>query len=180
MKVHALLVCFALVSLPLSAAADISAPVKRYPFERFVGVWKLKDDRFQQVWDGETVETLSIPMHRTNCAPINTDKSVLCVVDAVDFQGHILWAVNAETRTVSHLSHFGESRLGQGSGTIAANGDLTLNIRFTDEPPGTSRNYAYTWITDNEYLMRSIQVDENGQPTGNWYGGSFVRVEAGK
>ena len=156
--------------------ATPSAAEEPYPFERFVGEWKLKDDRFQQVWDRETVETLSIPGHRTNCAPVNTAKSILCVVDAVDFQGHIMWAVNSETRSVTHLSHFGDARLGSGSGKLDGEGNLELSIVFSDEPSGSSRAYTYKWISDDEYIMRSVQFDETGEPTGNWYGGTFVRV----
>ncbi|MEM1272112.1 MAG: hypothetical protein AAGI08_18850 [Bacteroidota bacterium] len=67
------------------------------PFERFFGEWTLKEDRFQQVWDGGTVETLTISNHHTLCEAINTTKSVLCVVDAGDLKGHILWTLNSDT-----------------------------------------------------------------------------------
>ncbi|MEL6362037.1 MAG: hypothetical protein AAFR21_13230 [Pseudomonadota bacterium] len=145
------------------------------PFERFKGVWGLKDDRFQQVWDGKTVETLSIPGHRTDCDRINTDKSALCVVDAGDFEGHILWAFNDRTQSFEHLSHFGTSRLGRGVGQILPNGDLRIKIEFSDEPEGSYRLYEYNWVSENEYDMISRQFDEADRPTGNWYGGSFVR-----
>ncbi len=176
MKLAATIAMAAMALTATSSAAERNVLEEPYPFQRFDGEWKLKDDKFQQVWDGETVETLSIPGHRTNCSRVNTSKSILCVVDAVDFQGHILWAVNPETRAVSHLSHFGESRLGRGTGHMEENGDLMLSIRFTDEPQGSSRKYTYTWVSDDEYVMRSVQYDESGEPTGNWYGGTFVRV----
>lgn len=147
-----------------------------YAFERFVGEWKLKDDRFQQVWDGKTVETLSIPGHRTECSRVNTDHSILCVVDAVDFQGHILWAIQSDGSSVSHLSHFGAARLGDGAGALDPEGNLSLTIRFSDEPEGAYRHYTYKWVSADEYRMISNQYDADGEATGNWYGGNFVRV----
>ncbi|MEL6877632.1 MAG: hypothetical protein AAGL68_05980 [Pseudomonadota bacterium] len=164
----------------LTAMGSVTASAKDAgqdaAFERFVGEWKLKNDAFQQVWDGETVETLSIPGHRTVCEPVNTSKSILCRVDAVDFQGHILWAVQDDLKTVSHLSHFGTSRLGDGAGELSETGDLALSIKFSDEPAGTYRVYQYRWVSRDEYSMMSRQYDADGTPTGNWYGGSFVRV----
>ncbi|MEL7446245.1 MAG: hypothetical protein AAGK02_10580 [Pseudomonadota bacterium] len=161
-----------------NSVAIANDTIQPYPFQRFVGEWKLKDDRFQQVWDGETVETLSIPGHRTTCAPVNTDRSILCEVDAVDFTGHILWAVQSDGKSVSHLSHFGSARLGDGAGQLNDTGELQLSIRFSDEPDGTYRVYKYLWLSDDEYSMISRQYDASRSPTGNWYGGNFVRVQA--
>jgi len=159
----------------LAAAQDATAP---FPFERFVGEWTLKDDQFQQVWGRKTVQTLSIPGHHTQCSKVNTEMSVLCVVDAVDFKGHILWAVSADGLSVSHLSHFGAARLGDGVGTLDEAGNLSLTIRFSDEPAGTYRHYTYDWLSADEYRMISTQYDANGKATGNWYGGNFVRLSA--
>jgi len=52
------------VSLLLAVAAPAQAQLATpdrpgNPFARFFGEWTLKDDRFQQVWDGKTVETLT-------------------------------------------------------------------------------------------------------------------------
>jgi hypothetical protein len=148
-------------------------------FGRFFGEWKLKDDRFQQVWDGKTVETLTLPAHRTRCQPVNTDRSVLCVVDAGDLKGHILWTYDADARRVNHLSHFGTARSGVGSGTLDTQSNLRLTLRFQDEPAGTYRVYEYKWVSDDEYSMLSRQYRADGSSTGNWYGGSFVRVKGG-
>jgi len=38
-----------LIGAPLVSAQE---PDASYPFADVVGEWKLKDDRFQQVWDG--------------------------------------------------------------------------------------------------------------------------------
>ncbi|NVE94060.1 hypothetical protein [Altererythrobacter lutimaris] len=177
MKRLAALLC---VSALLGTATSASAEAERhdFPFERFLGHWALKDDRFQQVWDGKTVETLSIPGHRTHCKKVNTRHSVLCEVDAVDFQGHILWAIDAEGSEVHHLSHFGTARLGHGFGELSPQGDMRLRIRFSDEPDGTYRVYDYRWLSETEYEMISRQYDCQGQPTGNWYGGTFIRIES--
>ncbi|MDJ0920219.1 MAG: nuclear transport factor 2 family protein [Henriciella sp.] len=146
-------------------------------FSKFAGTWTLKEDLFQQVWDGETVETLTIENHLTTCDRVNTDKSALCVVDAGDFEGHIFWAQNEETSTFHHVSHFGERRLGVGEGQMSDTGDLNIKITFSDEPTGTYRIYDYIWIDDDTYEMISRQYRADGTATGNWYGGTFVRVE---
>jgi len=146
------------------------------PFSRYFGAWTLKKDEFQQVWDGKTIQTLTIPNHYTQCDPINTDKSVLCVVDAGDLKGHIMWTFDDEKRNVHHLSHFGASRNGVGVGKLSSEGNLRSEVSFQGEPEGSYRVYEYTWVSENEYTMMSRQYDQKGKPTGNWYGGTFVRV----
>ena len=112
-------------------------------FSRFFGEWTLKNDKFQQVWDGKTVETLKIKNHYTLCKEVNTKQSVLCVVDAGGFQGHILWTYNSETQRVHHLSHFGDSRNGVGKGELDSSGNLTTKVIFQGEPEGSYRIYEY-------------------------------------
>jgi hypothetical protein len=163
--------------LALSATGAMGAADPGNTFARFLGDWKLKSDRFQQVWDGKTVETLTMPAHLTRCQSVNTARSVLCVVDAGDLKGHILWVYDADAHRVNHLSHFGTARSGVGSGTLDAHANLRLTIRFQDEPPGSYRVYEYTWVSDDEYSMISRQYRADGSSTGNWYGGSFVRVK---
>jgi hypothetical protein len=158
---------------PTAAAAQAANP-----FAAFFGEWTLKEDRFQQVWDGRTVETLTIPNHHTRCEPVNTAKSVMCVVSAGDLKGHIFWALNDGTKQVHHLSHFGDRRLGEGTGELTAGGGLRLKLRFADEPAGTYRVYEYSWVGPDEYDMISRQYRSDGTPTGNWYGGRFVRLAA--
>lgn len=164
----------------MTAAALLPAQAQEVPqantFELFFGEWTLKDDKFQQVWDGETLQTLEIKDHYTNCKPVNTNRSVLCVVDAGDLKGHIFWARDEKEQRVHHLSHFGTSRLGTGTGAIDGDGNLQLKITFKDEPEGTYREYLYSWISADEYKMISTQFGADGQPTGNWYGGNFIRL----
>ena len=166
-----------LLLLCLSSLAS-ATPEDGNPFAPFFGDWTLKQDRFQQVWDGKTVETLSIPNHKTHCAPINTNRSVLCVVDAGDLKGHILWTYDADKKNVHHLSHFGTARNGVGVGSLSEKGDLRSKVSFADEPEGSYRIYEYTWVSKDEYTMMSRQYASDGKPTGNWYGGTFVRVAA--
>lgn len=148
------------------------------PFAPFFGTRALQNDQFQQVWDGQTVETLTIPNHITVCEPINTAQRVLCVVDAGDLKGHILWSLNTDTQQVHHLSHFGAARSGVGTGRLSTAGDLTTQVRFQGEPEGSYRIYAYEWLSADVYTMHSAQYDSTGQATGNGYGGTFVRVSA--
>lgn len=163
------------LSLPSLGFAMQSSPDKN-PFEKFFGEWTLKNDKFQQVWDGKTVETLTIANHHTKCNPINTNKSVLCVVDAGELKGHILWTYNSNKNTVHHLSHFGTFRNGVGVGSLNNKDDLTTKVRFQGEPENTYRIYEYKWVSESEYSMISRQYDLNGKATGNWYGGTFIRM----
>ncbi|MEM6338267.1 MAG: hypothetical protein AAF752_16960 [Bacteroidota bacterium] len=167
---------YALILSVLVSLGGVGEEPADNPFSKFFGEWTLKDDTFQQVWDGETVETLTIENHYTNCQAINTDMSVLCVVDAAGLNGHILWTYDSDQERVHHLSHFGTSRNGVGSGTLNGNADLTTRVSFQGEPAGSYRIYEYAWVSEDEYTMMSRQYDESGEPTGNWYGGTFVRV----
>ncbi len=143
------------------------------PFARFIGEWTLKDDAWSHNWGGAS-ETIKIPNHHTLCRAINTDTSVLCVVDTPP-AGHILWAFNPVKKTVHHLSSFGELRIGTGEGSLNDQGDLLLKVSFEGEAPGTYRIYDYVWISANEYEMKSIQYDASGKATGHFYGGRFIR-----
>jgi hypothetical protein len=170
----ALMIAALVAATPAATRQD---PRAANPFARFFGEWTLKGDRFQQVWDGKTVETLTIPNHHTRCAPVNTDRSVLCVVTTPSLAGHILWTYDDTRRQVHHLSHFGTARTGVGTGELNARADLRLKLSFKDEPEGSYRIYDYVWVSDDEYSMMSRQYDRDGKPTGNWYGGSFVRLK---
>ena len=166
-----------LLAVPLPALAQTVGGARAgNPFARFFGEWTLKGDRFQQVWDGKTVETLSIPRHHTRCAAVNTDRSVLCVVNTPDLKGHILWTYDDARKQVHHLSHFGQARTGFGTGQLNDRSDLQLTLHFQDEPEGSYRIYDYRWVSNDEYAMMSRQFDRDGKPTGNWYGGSFIRL----
>ena len=119
---------------------------------------------------------MSIPGHLTECKELNTNNSLLCTVKAGELKGQIYWAAADGSRLVSHLSQFGTARIGNGAGTLDANHDLSLKIAFSDEPDGTYRQYEYAWVSDDEYRLMSRQYAADGEPTGNWYGGTFVRL----
>ena len=165
-------------SMPSLANASDEDKVLQEPagFSNFIGTWTLKDDKFELVWDGETVETLDIPNHITVCTSETTASSVSCAVDGGGLQGQIFWVADDQRRTLHHLSHFGENRMGVGTGTISSEGNLKNRIVFSDEPEGTYRIYEYVWISPDEYHMMSRQYGVDGTPTGNWYGGTFVRM----
>lgn len=165
-----LAVALAFGSTAAQAQADDS------PFAAFSGEWTLKDDKFEFVGDGKNVQTQIIPQHHTRCDRVNTDRSVLCVVKAGELNGHILWTYDASRKRVHWLSHFGSERTGYGTGAFEGAGNLKFKLTFTDEPEGGYREYRYEWVTPAEYRMMSRQYDAQGRATGNWYGGTFVRL----
>ena len=55
-----------------------------------------------------------------------------------------------------------------------------IRISFADEPVGTYRLYTYKWISENEYDLKSIQYNDKNEPTGYFYGGTFIRINTKK
>jgi ketosteroid isomerase-like protein len=176
---------FLVLSVALSSAAegpkaDSSAnnphdvQKHRGPFGKFVGEWTLKDDNWTQNW-GNGIDHIKILHHHTLSKEVNTDDSLLSVVDGRN-QGHIFWTYNEAKKEVRHLSSFEPTRIGVGKGTLNENGDLTLKVAFEGEPEGTYRIYTYKWISEDEYELMSIQYDSQDKPTGNFYGGTFIRI----
>ena len=153
-----------------------SNDVSKNPFRKFIGEWTLKDDHWTHNW-GNGTETIKIPKHHTISREINTDNSLLSIIDGPEPNGHIFWSYNPKTKEVFHLSSFGSIRTGNGKGTIHENGDVNLKLFFEGEPKGTYRIYNYKWINENEYHMKSVQFAENDKPTGLFYEGIFVRIK---
>ncbi|MDB4292978.1 hypothetical protein N9954_06170 [Maribacter sp.] len=146
------------------------------PFEKFIGEWTLKDDNWEQRNGKGNIEKLKIPNHYSLCKAINTANSLLWVVDATSARGHIFWTYSAENQEVDHLSSFFPSRIGKGQGSVDTNGNVALKITFSGEPAGSYRLYAYRWISDDEYDLKSVQYNEKDEPTGSYYGGTFIRI----
>ena len=164
---------YLVLALVLSFALPGFAAAPANPFHRFFGEWTLKNDDWQQNW-GNGNEAVKIPNHYTLSKPLNTNNSVLSLVDTPP-KGHILWTFNPVKKTVHHQSSFGDIRIGVGEGTVDEKGNLKLKVSFEGEAPGTYRLYSYTWISDDEYQLRSVQYDSKNRPTGLFYGGNFVR-----
>ncbi|MEM9856751.1 MAG: nuclear transport factor 2 family protein [Bacteroidota bacterium] len=146
------------------------------PFRKFIGEWTLKGDNWKHNW-GNGTETIKIPGHHTVTKPLNTDNSLLSIIDGPEPNGHIFWSYNPKTGEVDHLSSFGTTRTGKGKGKVSEQGDVTLKLTFEDETSGTYRIYNYTWVNRDEYHMKSVQYSENDQPTGLFYEGNFVRIK---
>jgi len=149
--------------------------ITKNPFGKFIGEWTLKNDDWTHNWGGET-ETIKIPKHHTVTKQINTDNSLLSIIDGPEPNGHIFWSYNPNTKEVHHLSSFGTIRAGVGQGSINEKGDVKLKLVFEGEP-GTYRIYNYKWIGDDEYHMKSVQYNQDDQPTGLFYEGYFIRIE---
>ncbi len=143
---------------------------------KFFGEWTLKNDNWTQNW-GNNTETIKIPNHHTISREINTDNSLLSIIDGPEPNGHIFWSYNPKTKEVFHLSSFGTIRAGNGKGTINKNGDVELKLTFEGEPKDTYRIYNYKWVNENEYHMKSLQFGENNEPTGLFYEGTFIRIK---
>ncbi|MGD1958097.1 MAG: YybH family protein [Fulvivirga sp.] len=145
------------------------------PFEKFIGEWTLKNDDWTHNW-GNGTETIKIPGHHTVTKQLNTDNSLLSIIDGPEPNGHIFWSYNPKTGEVGHLSSFGAIRSGAGKGEVSEEGDVELKLTFEGEPKGTYRIYNYRWVSEDEYHMKSVQFSDNDEPTGLFYEGYFVRV----
>ncbi|HEY5824987.1 MAG TPA: hypothetical protein VIT44_11505 [Cyclobacteriaceae bacterium] len=152
-------------------------PEAKNPFKKFVGEWTLKDDNWSQNW-GNGMEHIKIANHHTTYKELNTSNSILSIIDGVPPNGHIFWTYNPVKNEVHHLSSFETSRIGVGDGKVNENGDVTLKVSFEGEPAGTYRLYTYKWISTDEYELKSVQYDSKDQPTGGFYGGSFIRINS--
>lgn len=150
--------------------------VSENAFKKFIGEWTLKNYEWTQNW-GSGTERIKIPQHHTISTGINTKNSLLSIIDGPKPNGHIFWSYNPNTKEIHHLSSFGELRAGQGKGTFDENGDIELQLCFEGEPKDTYRIYTYKWLNSNEYHMKSVQFSKNGEPTGLFYEGSFVRFQ---
>ena len=151
---------------------------KQNPFNKFVGEWTLKENKWSQNW-GSGSEHILIPNHYTLSKELNTPNSLLSIIDT-EPKGHILWTYNPVKKEVNHLSNFGTSRPGVGKGTLNENGDLTLKVSFEGEPEGSYRLYTYKWISLNEYELLSLQLGKDDKPTKNFYSGTFIRIDKNK
>ena len=160
------------------ASTDLQ-PKLENPFKKFIGEWTLKDDNWSQNW-GNGTENIKIPNHHTISRELNTNNSLLAVIDGTPPYGHIFWSYNPVKKEVDHLSSFGTTRAGVGKGTVNENGDVSLKISFADEPGGTYRLYTYKWISENAYDLKSIQYNDKDEPTGYFYGGTFIRINTKK
>ena len=156
-----------------------STELSKNPFAKFIGEWTLKNDTWIQNWGGNT-DTIKIPKHHTVSSKINTDNSLLSIIDGPEPNGHIFWSYNPNTKEVSHLSSFGTIRAGNGKGEFYGQNNLRLKVSFEGEAPGTYRIYTYEWINDSEYALYSKQFDKEDNPTGLFYQGNFIRVHSDK
>ncbi len=154
---------------------DSAAIKTNNPFRRFIGEWTLKEDSWTQNW-GYGDETIEIPKHHTISSQVNTENSILSIVDGPEPNGHIFWTYNPNTKEVSHLSSFGDIRIGKGGGQVNDKGDVTLKLSFEGETKGTYRRYAYTWLNQDEYHMKSTQYSHDDKVTGLFYEGTFTRI----
>ncbi|MEJ7586835.1 MAG: hypothetical protein WKI04_04670 [Ferruginibacter sp.] len=96
---------------------DSSFQKSKNPFKKFIGEWTLKGDNWSQNW-GQGDEHIKFPNHHTICRQLNTDNSLLAVIDGTPPYGHIFWSYNPVKKEVNHLSSFGSTRAGVGKGTV--------------------------------------------------------------
>ena len=101
--------------------------VSKNPFVKFVGEWTLKNDDWKQNWGGKD-EAIKIPNHHTVSGEVNTDISLLSIIDGPQPNGHIFWSYDPASQTFHHLSSFGTSRSGVGSGTVDLEGNLRIKV----------------------------------------------------
>ncbi len=147
------------------------------PFKPYIGKWTLKNDAWESSDESGVKQQINIPNHYTICKEVNTDNSILWKVDATSAQGHILWVFNHEQQKIDHISSFMPFRSGVGEGQIDEDGNVKLKVVFEGEPMNTYRIYTYTWINKDEYILKSRRFNHKDEPTGDYYGGVFVRVQ---
>lgn len=168
-------IAFELNGKPSNLQIQDSIDLSKNPFAKFIGEWTLKNDTWIQNW-GDQTDTIKIPGHHTISSQINTDHSLLSIIDGPEPNGHIFWSYNPNTKAISHLSGFGSIRVGVGEGTFFKENNLRLKVSFEGEAEGTYRIYTYEWISEHEYALHSVQFDKDDQPTGLFYQGNFVRI----
>ena len=143
------------------------------PFKKFIGEWTLKDDNWVVTYGNERF-IQKIPNHFTTCKEINTDNSLLWVIEAPNSRGHIFWTYDHAKKEVFWSSNFYSYRTGTGKGTQTENGDLYFKLTFEGDADGAYGIYTYRWISDNEYELKSVQYNSKDEVTGG-YGGTFIR-----
>lgn len=169
-------ITFELNGRPSNSEIQATLNKTKSPFAKFIGEWTLKNNTWIQNWGGQN-DTIKIPNHHTTCAQINTENSLISIIDGPEPNGHIFWSYNPNTKEVGHLSSFGDIRAGTGQGEFYGDYNLRLKVSFEGEAPGTYRIYTYEWINQDEYQLNSVQYDENNFPTGLFYKGRFVRIK---
>lgn len=69
-----------------------SIELSENPFKKFIGEWTLKEDNRTQNW-GSTTDTIKILGHHTVSSQLNTDNSLLSIIDGPEPNGHIFLVV---------------------------------------------------------------------------------------
>ncbi|GAA4275841.1 CBM20 domain-containing protein [Aquimarina mytili] len=146
------------------------------PFKKFIGEWKLKDDNWEYTDENLRKRSIKIPGHHTICKEINTNNSVLLIVDTGASHGSAFWNYDSDKKETNSLSSFSGNRTSAGRGTINANGDIKSKVRFQGVDDGRYRIYTYNWVSKDEYILKSVEYDKNDKPTGSYYRATFVRI----
>ncbi len=146
------------------------------PFKKFIGEWKLKDDNWEYIDENLNKRITKIPNHNTTCKEINTNNSVLLIVDMGASHGSAFWNYDSDKKETNSLSSFSGNRTSTGKGTIDENGNIKSKVFFQGITDGRYRIYTYNWVSENEYVLKSIEYDKNDEPTGISYGGTFIRI----
>ncbi len=146
------------------------------PFKKFIGEWKLKDDNWEYIDENLNKSSIKIPGHHTICKEVNTNNSVLLIVEMGVSHGSAFWNYDSDKKETNSLSSFSGNQTSVGKGTINDNGDIKSKVRFQGVNDGRYRIYTYKWVSEDEYVLKSIEYDKNDKPTGISYGGTFIRI----
>ncbi len=147
------------------------------PFKKFIGKWKLKDNNWEYTNEDLSVRYIKRPNHFIICKEVNTVNSVLLVVDTGASHGSAYWIYDADKKEMNSLSSFSNNRTGVGTGTIDNKGNIESKVRFQGVNDGRYRIYVYTWISENEYIIKSYEYDKYDKRTGSYYSGTFIRID---
>ncbi len=147
------------------------------PFKKFIGKWTLKNDDWEHTDQDLIQRKIKRPNHFTVCKEINTNNSVLFIVDTGAYHGSVFWNYDSDKKSINTLSSFSGNRTTVGSGTIDKEGNMKNKVFFQGITDGRYRQYTYNWVSENEYILKSVEYDKNHKPTGVSYGGTFVRIK---
>ena len=149
------------------------------PLENFVGDWVLKDGIWKGVANGKHWESVH-PDLIFNAKLIGPQNTLLWLYDfgkdGPFTTAVVLWAYDEKSNIVYDLSNNSNNHVAMGKGRFEENNDLKIKMDFVTKSLIDFNLYHWHWISPDEFEL-IVTIYKNNTPTGNTYGGTFVRNE---